>query len=81
MSNWFVSPGGMQPAAGSFVIVPDDATPQPAMRGIYVNVDGVFVWEGHVGDETTWNVFAGQIVACNPKLIKTGTTADIVGVI
>lgn len=72
------------PAAIHAVITPNDATPVKESIGFaptkcYVNTTGTLVIEDEAGTEVTYNVFAGQLLWFIPHLLKTGSTAELVG--
>ena len=61
------------------VIVPSDSAIQPEYRALYCTTSGDVVCTDIQDNAVTFPVTVGQVLPVQPKLIQTGTTADLIG--
>jgi len=60
-------------------IIKGDSLKQPDYRAIYCDATGTAVVTDKKGTETTFNLVSGQILPIQPVLIKTTSTATLIG--
>ena len=60
-------------------MVKNDSDRQPNYRAVYCNSTGTMIVTDDKDNETTWNVTVGQIIPIQPKLFKTASGAELIG--